>query len=99
VSASAKGKGELITKPLTFSGTALVVNITSKGDTRFELQDPAGKALPGFAMAECQPVKGDHIAAGVQWTGGDLKSLAGKPVRLRVEMNQTNLYSLQFAAE
>jgi hypothetical protein len=95
VSASAT-KGELITKPLTFSGSRLSLNIVSKGNTRVELQDAAGKPLPGFALADCTPITGDFINHTVTWKGRSLAALAGKPVRLRFVMQQADLFALQF---
>jgi hypothetical protein len=95
VSASAV-KGELITKPLTFSGSKLTVNIASQGTTRVELQDADGKALPGFALEDCTPVQGDFIDRAVVWKGGSLAAIAGKPVKLRFVLQQADLFALRF---
>ncbi len=95
VSASAE-KGELITKPLTFDGTELTLNLLSQGETRVEVQDEAGKAIPGFALDDCTPLKGDLIDQAVTWKGGSLATLAGKPVRLRFAMQKADLFALQF---
>lgn len=97
VSASAKAKGELTTKPITFAGSKLTLNIVSKGATRAELQDAGGKALPGFSIDDCTPINGDFVEQAVTWKGGSLAPLAGKPVRLRIELNQADIYALQFA--
>ena len=65
---------------------------------RVELQQPDGTALPGFALADCHEVFGDTVDRVVTWKGGgDVGSLAGKPVRLRFELKDADLYSLQFA--
>lgn len=95
VSASAE-KGELITKPLIFDGTKLALNMLSQGETRVEVQDEAGKAIPGFALDDCTPLKGDLIDQAVTWKGGSLSTLAGKPVRLRFAMQKADLFALQF---
>ncbi len=68
----------------------------SKGETRVELQDAAGQAIPGFALEDCAPVTGDFIDHSVTWKGGSLAALAGKPVRLRFELRGADLFSLQF---
>ena len=97
VSARAGADGAaLVTKPITFAGTRLSLNIVSKGATRVELQDAEGKALPGFSSADCAPITADHIAHVVSWKGGDLAKLAGKPVRVRFEMKDADLFSFQF---
>jgi len=89
-------EGTLTTKPFTFAGSQLALNIVSKGGTRVELQDAAGKALPGFALADCTPIAADAIEHGVTWKGGDLAAHAGKPVRLRVELKDADLFAFQF---
>lgn len=95
VSASAK-EGELITKPLTFAGTKLTLNLVSRGETRVELQDESGKAIPGFTLADCTPLQADSIDEVVTWEGGSLAALAGKPVRLRFKLIEADLFALQF---
>ncbi len=96
VSASAAQQGELVTKHLTYTGSKLTLNLVSRGETRVELQDAAGKAIPGFALDDCAPVSGDHIDYSVVWKGGSLAALAGKPVRLRFVMRQVDLFAFQF---
>lgn len=96
VSASAAKNGELLTKPLTFTGAKLALNLVSKGETRVEVQDAMGKPVPGFALADCAPLKGDFIDQPVTWKGGSLTALAGKPVQLRFVMQQADLFAFQF---
>lgn len=95
VSASAT-KGGLITKPLTFAGTKLTLNLLSKGETRVEVQDANGKAIPGFTLEDCTPLKGDFIDDAVSWKGGSLSAHAGQPVRLRFALQDADLFALQF---
>jgi hypothetical protein len=97
VSVRAAREGTLVTKPLTFAGSKLALNIVSKGNTRVELQDAAGKPLPGFTLDDCAPVTGDSIEQVVKWKSrADLGKLAGRPVRLRFDLKDANLYSLRF---
>jgi hypothetical protein len=96
VSASSTGEGELVTKPFTFSGSGLSLNIASRGGTRVELQDATGKAIPGFTLDDCMPITEDAVDHSVAWKGGTLVPLAGKPVRLRFAMQRTDLFALQF---
>lgn len=98
VNAPWKG-GELITRPLTFGGTRLTLNFATSaaGGLRVELQTPEGRALPGFALADCPPQFGDSVERTVHWQGGtNVGALAGKPVRLRFELRDADLYSLRF---
>jgi hypothetical protein len=92
--------GELVTKPLTFKGGKLTLNFATSaaGSVRMEIQDVNGKALPGFAIEDCPPNFGDAIERTVTWkNGGDVSSLAGKPVRLRFALQDADVYAFQFA--
>jgi hypothetical protein len=94
--------GELITKLLKFTGRELEINYSTSaaGKVRVELQDAEGQAIPGFTLDDCEPIYGDHIARVVAWKGGsDVSSLAGRPIRLRFEMSDADLYSLRFRKE
>ena len=98
VHASAAG-GQLVTKPLRFAGTKLTINAATAagGRIRVEIQDAGGQAIDGLALADCQPFSGDAIEHAVTWTGGaNVGSLAGKPVRVRFELQEADLYSLRF---
>lgn len=97
VSASAAGRGEVITRPFSFTGSRLLLNLVSRGETLIELQDEAGNALPGFTLADCTPLKGDFIDHAVAWKGGSLQQFTGKPVRLRFNLAEADLFALQFA--
>jgi hypothetical protein len=101
VKAGAKG-GELVTHPLTFDGTALVLNykVADEGRLQVELQDAAGQALEGFRLKDCKALSGDEQAGVVVWNSGrSLAEWKGKPVRLRVSLQDAELYSLRFQAE
>lgn len=95
VSASAED-GELITKPLIFTGTKLTLNLVSQIETRVEIQDETGKAIPGFTLEDCTPLVADSINEVVTWKGGSLAQLTGKPVRLRFHLIEADLFALQF---
>ena len=91
--------GTVLTRPLTFSGSRLVLNYSTSaaGRVRVEVQDETGAPLPGFGMEDCPEIYGDEIERIVAWrTGSDLTSLAGRTVRLRIEMKDADLFSLRF---
>ena len=100
VSAWAGGKGgSLLTKPLVFDGTRLELNFATSavGSVRVELQDTEGKPVEGFALADCPEIFGDTIARTVAWKDTpDLSALSGKPVRLRFDFQDADIYSFQF---
>lgn len=91
--------GEFITKPFTFSGDRLELNYSTSaaGQMRVEIQDGDGDPLPGFSLDDCEPIYGDHVARFVKWKNApDLRIHAGKPVRLRFEMSDADLFSIRF---
>ena len=92
--------GEIVTKPLRFAGGNLALNFETSGagSVQVEIQDEAGQPLKGYTLQDCPPIYGDHLQYIVRWaqSGGDLRPLAGKPVRLRFVLKDADLYSLQF---
>ena len=91
--------GELITKPLRFTGNELMLNFSSSaaGGIQVEIQDETGKALPGFSLDDCPVIFGDTIERVVNWkNGSDVSALEGKPVRLRFVLKDADLFSFRF---
>jgi hypothetical protein len=92
--------GELLTRPLIFSGRKLTVNYATSavGALRFELCDSAGRPIKGFSLADHDFLFGNEIERTVTWhSRADLVELAGRPVRLRVRLHDADLYALRFA--
>jgi hypothetical protein len=98
VQAPYKG-GEFVTKPIVFSGHQLQLNLATSaaGGVRVEIQDQDGKPINGFVLKDCPEIFGDSINRTVTWqNGSDVKSLAGKTVRLRFQLKDADLYAFQF---
>jgi len=92
--------GELVTKPLVFEGARLLLNCSTSaaGGIRVEMQDAAGRPLPGLRLEDCPEIFGDELEVEVPWPrGSGLSGWAGLPVRLRFVMRDADLYSLRFA--
>lgn len=90
--------GEWVTKPLTFSGRELLLNVATgaAGSVRVELQDASGRPIAGRSLAEAVEVVGDSIERVVAWKDGtDLQRWAGQRVRLRFLMRDADVYALQ----
>ena len=92
--------GEFTTPLLRFAGGELVVNIDTSavGEARVELQDELGTALPGYTLDDCVTIhSANQINRTVRWTkGANASALAGKPIRVRFVMHDTDLYAFQF---
>ncbi|WP_235935276.1 glycoside hydrolase family protein [Candidatus Laterigemmans baculatus] len=91
--------GELITKPLTFSGDRLLLNFATSaaGGIRVEIQDASGKPLPGYSLDDAVELIGNEIEREVRWNGGaEVGKIADQPVRLRFVFNDADIYALRF---
>jgi hypothetical protein len=91
--------GELLTKPLVFSGKELAVNFATSaaGSVRVEIQDAGGSPRNGFTLADSLETIGNELDRVIHWKSGtDVGALAGKPVRLRFVLQDADIYSLRF---
>jgi len=91
-------RGEAVTKPLVFAGKRLTLNFSTSaaGNLRIELQDGTGNPIPGYALADCDEIFGDTLGRVVTWKDHpEVRALAGRPIRLRIVMQDADLYSLQ----
>lgn len=90
---------EMTTKVLRFAGHRLELNYSTSaaGSIRVEVQQADGSPVRGFALADCREIIGDRIERDVEWIAGhDLASLAGKPVRLRFQLKDADLFAIRF---
>ncbi len=93
--------GELVTRPLVFTGDILVLNYATSGvgSIRVEVQDADGNPITNYTLREARQMYGDEVAGQVYWsstTVGRVQRLEGRPVRLRFVMKDADLYSFQF---
>ena len=91
--------GELLTKPISFTGNQLSLNFATSaaGSVFVELQDEAGKPIPGFSLGDCEELFGDTLGRTVVWTStAELRSLVGNSVRIRFVLRDADLFSFQF---
>jgi len=85
--------GEVITKPITISGTQLHLNATvrTKGTITVQVLAADGTPIPGFTSS---PIRSDQLDTAVRFTGGkSLKSLQGNPIKLKFSVVNADLYS------
>lgn len=88
--------GEMLTKPLRCSGKSLLVNVDAgdNGHVQVEALNADGVAIPGFSMAQCQPITGDKVRQVVTWNGkSDLTQLADRTIRLRFQIKNAEMYA------
>ncbi len=94
-------EGTLLTRPLSFNGKHLFLNLdASQGALDVEVCREDGKSISGFTRRDCRTIQVDSTRQQVQWRGKDnLESLAGKPVRLKFIMTNSELYAFWVSAE
>lgn len=91
--------GRLVTKVLSFRGNRLQLNYRTSetGQVRVELQNEDGAPVPGFSLADCQPLTGDAVDRNVTWrSGSDVSSLIGKPVRVCFDVRDADVFAWKF---
>jgi hypothetical protein len=82
-----EGPGELTTRPVTFKGKHLFVNVN--GEVRVELLDEAGKIIRSSKVAS-----GDQTKLKIEWAdAADLSDQSGKNVKFRFHLTKGSLYA------
>ena len=81
-----------VTKELVFEGDTMVINFatSARGSLYVTITDEEGNKL------ESGELFGDSTARVVDFDG-DLSAFSGKPVTIRFEMTECDLFSMQFA--
>jgi hypothetical protein len=88
--------GQVITKPIVIDGARLHLNaeVRPRGSIVVEVLDAEGTVIDGFGRTDAVPVRGDQLDAVLTWRSGKtLKSLSGQPIKLRISIENADLYS------
>jgi hypothetical protein len=90
-----QGEGTLTTRPLSFNGKHLFVNVECpEGALRVGLLDEENRPIAPFTLENCVPVETDSTLCHVTWkNAGDVQRLSGRPIRLRFTLTKGKLYS------
>lgn len=91
--------GEFATKPITFTGKELSLNVATSaaGMVQVEILKADGTPISGFSLEDCDLIVGDSIDRKVSWKGNtSVESLIGQPVVLRIVLREADLYSMVF---
>ncbi|MEO9023356.1 MAG: LamG domain-containing protein [Ginsengibacter sp.] len=90
----------LLTKPFTFKGNTLVLNIDTDaaGYAQVGFLDEKGKSVSGFSLDSSIYINGDFVDAKASWLGKgtDVSALQGKTVQLQIRMRGSRLFAIQF---
>lgn len=91
----ADGAGEIVTKPLAFTGSHLFVNAECLyGEVAAEILDAEGKAMSGYSASDCRQLKFDDSTKAELVFGKDGRALPkGDGLRIRFRLHCATLYS------
>lgn len=87
--------GRLQTRPLSFTGNRLFVNVNTAGaELRVAVTGRSGAPIAACSAERCVPVVGNRTCAEIRWQDADaLETLKGQPVRLTFLMDRGELFS------
>lgn len=94
--------GTVTTRPMVLQGQQLFLNADCRtgGWIKVELLDADDRPLPGFTMAECEPVQGDSLHHCVRWKNNrPLSAATPSPIRIRFTVRNADLYSFRAGSE
>ena len=92
---TSKEKSTLLTRPVTFTGEYLFVNVNCpNGELKVEVLDTDNNVIPGFSAGDCKPLSIDSTIAQIKWKNKkDLSILKNQPVRFKFYLANGDLYS------
>ena len=92
--------GTLVTKPLTFDGNRLLLNVDTDatGYVQVGLLDEKGQPIPGYSVDDCVYINGDFVDKEVEWLGKgtDLSAFRGRAIQVVYRMRGSKLFAMQF---
>ena len=89
----------MTTRPLTFRGKHLFVNVdAAAGELRVEVLNKDGDVIEPFSRDACEAIRANKTLQPVVWRGTDdferdLSAVAGQEVRLRFHLKKGRLFS------
>lgn len=90
--------GVVETVPFENSGDQLEINVNAeRGRVDVEVLSATGDPLPGYGRGDCLTLQADEVRHVVHWKGTD-RLPANQLIRLRVHLNEAELYSFRLRA-
>jgi hypothetical protein len=89
------------TPAIKFTGKRLRLNVDtgSMGTAFVEIRDEGGRAIPGYALSDCEEIGGNFIDQAVYFKGkSDVSALAGRAVKLYFKLKRAKVFAFQFTA-
>lgn len=99
VALEAHERGEFCTSRVIFRGNRLSLNMRTKqvGEVRVEVLDAQGEPLPGYTLADCDPINGDASDHVVTWRGqASFPREDDEPRAFHLTLAAAELYAITF---
>lgn len=92
-----KEGGSLLTRVIAPGGRRLLVNAKVRGRLRAEVRSDDNQAVPGWSLAESEPVTRSGYASELRWAGRSLGVCPEKEVRLLFRLEEAELFTFDLA--
>jgi hypothetical protein len=103
ISATAGATGGTLETPLVeYRGSQLKLFVAARpgGKVRVGLVDRQGDPIAGRDVEDCQPLGDSDLPQTVTWaSGSDVSAWSSQPVRLRLEIQDADVFGFQFLGE
>jgi hypothetical protein len=98
---ASSAEGALTTRPVTFSGKYMFVNVKNpSGSLRVEVLDKNGNVIEPFTRSNSATIAANSTKHQVTWAGADdLSALAGQAVKFKFYLADGELYSFWVTSE
>ena len=93
-------EGELLTQAIDRPQQITLNARTWDGGTlRAEITDASGKAIPGYSIADSQPLTGDGLSLSPAWQGApSQEAIDARQIRLRIVARRASVYAIGLEA-
>jgi hypothetical protein len=100
IALEAEDEGECWTQPAVFNGSHMLINCSgiTGAHVIVEIADEKGNPFPGYSLADCDGLAGEHLWSPMTWRGNEkVDRLSGKLVRIRFNLHRAQLHAFRFS--
>jgi hypothetical protein len=84
----------LLTRPFVWPGGVLAVNARAPGGSlQVRATDPKRKEIEGFGYGDGDVFSGDEVRRRIRWKNADIRTLAGRLIRLEFKFRRADIFA------